>query len=501
MTSFAAIDLLFARHLLPQAEEAHTFFLATLMALSRNGHLSLYVDQERIWPSLECIEEDPEKRQQLEKRVLEGAKTLPPDLKWIKREGNCWYLERNWKCETKFLSHLKRLSQAETVHPIALPEKMEKLQPEQQQALQKACQSTFSLISGGPGSGKSYVATILVSQALQKAPDDYRIVLAAPTGKAASHLESKTIKDKRIRCATLHLLLNIRDRADLNREKGYLGADLLIVDECSMIDMPLFAYLLASLESGTRVILMGDEHQLPPIDVGTPFVDLLSFPWIPATRLSKSMRSDSLEILQAAEAIKNGNIPEIEIEDRDTLDLASYFLSSSFEEMQSRDRFCILSCMRQGPWGVDHLNQSILSQLLSKAKKGETFFAPIMITKNDYSQKLYNGQTGTLVRRVGFEEEDKIVITGREFSAYSISHFTYAYVLSVHKSQGSEYDHLLLLVPPGSEVFGRELLYTAVTRARHTLKIIGKREVFIETLKRSVKSERGPLSRDPLKEF
>jgi exodeoxyribonuclease V alpha subunit len=480
-SSMNEIDIFFAKRALPEATEAQSAFLQTLMAMARQGHLCMRVDQGKISPDLSDGEIDPS-------LVLEGAKTLPENVKFVKREGNCWYLERNWKFENKFVHHLKRL--ASSPAKISLPcfEADETLQPEQKEALKKAFTHTVSLISGGPGTGKSYIASRFVTHILPCVPKDFRIVVAAPTGKAAAHLESKIPKDPRIRCGTLHLLLNVRQSAELNGEGGYLGADVLIVDECSMIDVRLFSYLLASLESGCRVVLMGDANQLPPVDAGSLFADLLCTKYdVAITELKRCMRSDRIEILSMAEAIREGNAENLEVDEEESLDLYQYFMAPSDEmpKIEQIQKLCILSSMRQGPWGVDHLNASVASYFLSKAKKGQYFVAPILVNKNDYAQKIYNGQTGILVRRIGYEEEDKLIFPDREILAGLVSHFEYAYVLSVHKSQGSEYDHVVLLVPPGSEVFGREVLYTAVTRARLSVKIKGKKDVLRQVVARS----------------
>jgi len=503
LNSFADIDLFFAKRAFPEANESEKIFLATLMAVSRQGNLCLHIDNNQIAPSLEFLTADPEHLNHLKEKVIEGSQTLPKELHFIKQENNRWYLKRNWNFETKFIHHLERLKSAQPKISIKDPGIIEGLNSEQNEALKKALTQTFSLISGGPGTGKSYVASHLVTQFLLASPENTRIVLAAPTGKAAAHLASKMPKDARIRSGTLHMLLKLSSSSQLNGEKGYLGADLLIVDESSMIDAPLFSYLLASLESGTRIVLMGDEEQLPPVEVGSLFADLIeavkSGFALSSSHLNKCMRSDRLEILQLAESIKKGYVENLEIEAVDPLCLHHYFRPPSFDmpKYEESQSFSILSCMRQGPLGVDLLNQLIVSQLLSQAKQGQYFVAPIIITKNDYAQKLYNGQTGVLVRRIGYESEDKVLFSDRELPFISLSHFEYAYVISVHKSQGSEYDHVLLIVPPGSEVFGRELLYTAVTRARNKIEIKGDRQAFLQALTKSSRKISGLKVRTP----
>lgn len=473
------IDAFFANRLLPEGSKEEKLFLEHLLAISREGHLCLQVGAAFIDPPSENPDRDT--------LMIEGSRRLPPHLPWIHREGDRWYVERNWKFEQRVKTHLKRLQEAPPAFSLQGKQPPIGLEPEQFLAWERGMSKTFSIIAGGPGTGKSYVAACLVTELLKIVPENFRIVVAAPTGKAAAHLEAKLPKDRRIRCGTLHLLLGVRHSTDLNGEKGYLGADFLIVDECSMIDVRLFGFLLASLETGTRVILMGDENQLPPIEGGSVFADLVKSGTNNCTYLSKCLRSDRAEILQIAEAARLGLGEEIPIDEGNEWDFFRHFPLPSHEipTLEAFQSICMLSCIRQGPLGVDTLNQKFANYYLSRAKPGDYFVAPILITKNDYTQKLYNGQRGILVRKIGEEGSDKVVFAERELPAILVTHFEYAYVLSVHKSQGSEYDHVILFVPPGSEVFGREMIYTGVTRARISIKLMGSRETLIKALGKS----------------
>lgn len=445
MLNFDSIDLFFSDKVLSQGSVEQKNFLSSLMHASLQGHL--------------CIEGDCDL----------------PDHKWIHREGNRWYLQRNWKFETKFIDHLKRLNQS--IDSI-ISEKIPELNAEQQHAVDKALQYNISLISGGPGTGKSFVASHLVKLFLNCGYQ--RIVVTAPTGKAAAHLESKIEKDPRVKCGTLHHVLGVRSSAELNNVAGHLIADLIIVDECSMIDVRLFSYLLASIQEGTKVILMGDPNQLPPVDAGSLFADLieaakLGYP-LAWTLLNKCLRTDRTEILSLAEAIREGKNPGVTIEPFH-IDIDSFFSAGK--------NVCILSTLREGPLGVDTLNREIAEHFKGRANK-----APIMITKNDYQLKLFNGQSGQLLH-----EEGVAVFGERKIPVALLPAYEFAYVLSVHKSQGSEYDEVLLLIPPGSEHFGREVLYTAVTRARHKLSIQGSEEIFKLALESSSRKKSGIVQR------
>ncbi len=459
--NFEEIDIFFAERVGNTEEEK--LFLATLMAVSRQGHLCLCIEEDTITP--------------LEQKVRAGAK----ESKFVCSFGNRWYLQRNWVLETRFLEQLKRL--LKTPLPVGDCPLDSSLNEEQKEAIIQALTHSVSLISGGPGTGKSY----LIKQLAASFPG--RVLVAAPTGKAAAHLQ----------CRTLHALLGIGSEP-WNQEASVLFADLIIVDECSMIDVRLFTQLLASVQAGTRLVLIGDKDQLPPVEAGSLFADLEQV--VPCTYLKKCMRSDRAEILDLAQAINRGDSSKItclNLDAQQVVDYAKPFFSQPTDERPSQEQllrqmqqFCILSCIRQGPLGVDTLNELIAECFLSRLEDGQWLALPILITRSDYRLNVYNGQTGILMRHAA--EKDRIFIGEHSFLA-SLLFYEYAYALSVHKSQGSEYEHVLLLVPPGSEVFGREILYTAVTRARSKIEISGTLETIHEALKRSSRKISGLQAR------
>ncbi len=153
------------------------------------------------------------------------------------------------------------------------------------------------------------------------------------------------------------------------------------------------------------------------------------------------------------------------------------------ELLEAFQRFRILTPLRKGPYGVETLNRTLVRHYLSKTD--QWFVAPIMLVNNDYRLELWNGEVGILVRRKSehIQEGDFAIFPKRgKVPALLLPKYEYAYCLSVHKSQGSEFDHVLLLMPEGSEVFGRELLYTAATRARKKLEVWGSDEVLEKTI-------------------
>ena len=441
------LDLFFADlHAKTDYERA---FLAALMALSRDGHLCLDLDNLAL----------PEA---LLKPVQEGVKTAASP--YVRKLGNLFYLERNYDDETRILNLLKQLSfkvkPLDYVPPAGLTE-------EQQNALNLALSNTLSVIEGGPGTGK----TFLTSHLVQAMGSSAQVILAAPTGKAAARLKEF---NPQATCGTLHSILGIKSARQLARGNSYVRADLIIIDESSMIDAKLLAFFLGSLEVGQRVVFLGDGNQLPPVESGSLFGDLVDL--LPTAHLRQCLRSDRTEVLQLAQDILAGK----QIMPHEKLS-KEFILQKALENYSQENQFCILSPVREGPFGVNGLNQEIFE--LFYRKMDQLLAVPILITRTDYEAGLYNGEVGILWRN---REKPLYALFGdRKIPASALPPYELGYVLSVHKSQGSEFDHVLVLVPPGSETFGREVLYTAVTRARHSVILCGDPEIIEKTISRS----------------
>jgi exodeoxyribonuclease V alpha subunit len=332
--------------------------------------------------------------------------------------------------------------------------------------------NTLSIIEGGPGTGKTFLTSHLV-KALKPLEPSAQVILAAPTGKAAARLKQF---NPEATCGTLHSILGIKSQRQLARGSSYVKADLIIIDESSMIDAKLLAFFLGSLQPGQRVVFLGDGNQLPPVESGSLFSDLIDL--LPTAHLTQCLRSDRLEILQLAQDILAGKPVtahhELSIE---------FILETALKNYSKGNSFCILSPIREGPFGVNSLNQEIFQLFYRKLKPHDLLAVPILITRTDYEAGLYNGEVGILWRT-----REKILhaeFGERKIPASGIPPYELGYVLSVHKSQGSEFDDVLVLVPPGSETFGREVLYTAVTRARHSVVLCGDAETIEKTVEHS----------------
>lgn len=430
---FQPIDFLFADKLVQNGPEAMRLFLAYLLKSAREGHLCVPLSTE------------------LDPRLLEGASLLPPKLfeEFLVSEESRIYLRRNWECEHTFLTHFRRLMDHPPSYSIAPGEleklmESEKLNQEQKGAILKVAASSVTLISGGPGTGKTYTAASLIR--LFYACGVKTIAVAAPTGKATANLRAALSKIEGLAEActikTLHSLL-----------KGErLYADLLLVDEGSMVDAELMARLFKSIKDGAQLVLLGDKNQLPPVESGNFFADLAGNPNLVA-ELKTCLRTELQEIIGLAERVKGGEaIPATPLPS--IRELIPYIAQSGMH---------VLTPLRKGPFGVENLNQQLHAYHMLRGEKK----IPILITVNDSYLELFNGDTGVL----HVEEKCAYFSGGRKFAEHLLPRFEYAYALSVHKSQGSEYDRVLILLPKGSETFGREMLYTALTRAKREIQV------------------------------
>ena len=303
-----------------------------------------------------------------------------------------------------------------------------------------------------------------------------------------------------------------------------LHADLVIVDEASMIDARMFFYFLSALQQGTAVILMGDKDQLPPIDSGSLFADLIEYAamnkGISYSELTECMRSDRKQILDFAKAINQQDLTLVQkmlLDHTASLERMSFFdpsqsIKQGYEALwnfcqprfsfvqddldplyllKTFDRFRILSCIRKGPLGVDAINQFFFNRF-SSIGFSDWIAYPILIKKNQYSIGLFNGDTGVLIKYKDKDSEkavayfyDKQGDLPRQIPLAMLPDYEYAYCLSIHKSQGSEYDDVLILAQQGSSLFGKEVLYTAVTRAKNSVFIDIRDDVLQQLINRS----------------
>lgn len=385
----------------------------------------------------------------------------------------------------------------------------------QAQAVQEALVRQVSVISGGPGTGKTYtVARLLVS--LQAVNDtSLTIAMAAPTGKAKQRLvesinfaKSQLLKqgiDKALidsipdTAHTLHGLLGLRPNSySAKHHKGNpLPIDLLLVDEVSMVDLPMMARLLDALPEHCKLVLVGDAEQLPSVAAGSVLADI---PSAAISYLHKSHRFEgqggigllancvmhnqaekSWQVLLTNKDLSLILEEEFQIWLEQMCD--QYFLpmlkaKTLDEAFICLTQFRILAATRQGEMGVEGLNEQVerlLSRRSSQVRLGQNYHGkPVMVTKNHHGLGLFNGDIGIVWAaengqlNVCFLQSQEV----RKVNVGLLQDLETVYAMTIHKTQGSEFQHVALMVAPQAErLLSSQLLYTAVTRAKMTCSI------------------------------
>lgn len=406
---------------------------------------------------------------------------------------------------------------------------------EQQKAAGTVIRNRFSVITGGPGTGKTTTVSKIIAGILSVCPEA-EIILAAPTGKAASRMteslgkETKNIEEsdvisgeilgkmKSLEGRTLHKLLGwMFGKPEKNRENP-IHADLVIVDEASMVDIAMFSNLLDALSDKTSIILLGDKDQLASVDVGNVLSDICSaaeaglFERDIVARLTKSHRFEKHPAIGRLAGAVNGQHDAGEIiricrEERD-LDFTTKtvekivetaadnygFLSNTSlspeEILEKLNNFKILCPSKEDSSGVMKLNEAIEKAL---GKEGTDIFysgRPIMVTRNDYANSgLVNGDCGVILGKRAYFKIDNSV---KPFPISALPPVETVYAMTIHKSQGSEYRSVLVVLPEREmPMLTKELLYTAITRAKEKVEIAAKESVLEYTLKNSAARNSG----------
>ena len=464
-------------------------------------------------------------------RLLEGERLVRDRLAGITvdylpelHEAECYCMERllsfaeNHIPEPRGLEKMLRLAQQES--GIAYSE-------QQKEAIRQAATSGVLLITGGPGTGKTTILNGILSLFGQM---QMRCLLAAPTGRAAKRLTEVTGEE----ASTIHRLLeagidqNSGQMVFAKDESNPLKADAVIIDEMSMVDVQLLASLLRAIPGNKRIILVGDPDQLPPVGPGFPFSDCLRSGVLPAVRLTEVFRQAQQSlIVMNAHRVNHGQMPELK-----TVTSDFFFMRRQSEDAVRTtirdlcvtrlpknmgipsDQIQVLTPTRKGGVGTWSLN-GLLQESLNPAapgkkerQSGEFTFREgdrVMQIRNNYDimwkktdgsavgTGIFNGDIG-IIKSIDPQQEILCVIFDDREADYDFTQLNElepAYAMTVHKSQGSEYRAVILAAWNGSPyLLSRSILYTAITRARELLIIVGREETVAVMTENAKKNRR-----------
>ena len=427
------------------------------------------------------------------------------------------YLRRLWEAETSVRERLELLlsAQPDRIRSAARTvDELERAQgityaPQQKKAVELAAREDVLILTGGPGTGKTTTVRGIVALFRKMGLD---VVLAAPTGRAAKRMSELTGMEAQ----TVHRLLGMswnestRQVSFTKTEKEPLEAHAVIVDEMSMVDLPLFSALLRALRPGTRLVLVGDADQLPSVGAGNVFSDLIRSGRIETVFLREVFRqAEQSAIIRNAHAVNLGKAPDLTNNQGDFFFLCrrdpERAVTTLVELCRTRlpekmgvpaAEIQVLTPTRKGPMGTVELNRRLQEALNPKAPGkreiswGERLFREgdrVMQTRNDYDvvwekedgtmgAGMFNGDVGKIVKIDDSGDWLELDFDGRRavYGAEQLNEVDLAFAMTVHKAQGSEYQAVILAAAHcASSLMVRGVLYTAITRARELLVVVG----------------------------
>ncbi|MCD8105007.1 MAG: ATP-dependent RecD-like DNA helicase [Lachnospiraceae bacterium] len=466
----------------------------TLNKLSESGHCYA-VREQLIEAAVKLLDvEAPE----LEMTLDEMLRTSD-----VIKDEDAIYLPPFYFSETGCAKRLIRLMQGDRRMVMDTEKVMQEIERDSQihydevqlQAIRQAIDSKVMVLTGGPGTGKTTTMNGIIS-AYRKTR--CRIILAAPTGRAAKRMSEATCMEAK----TIHRLLEYKPPEGYQKNEEHpLEGDVLILDECSMIDVMLMYNLLKALPEEMTLILVGDTDQLPSVGAGNVLKDIIASGCIPVVRLTRIFRqAQGSRIIMNAHRINKGEMPELRGgRDSDfffaakdtneevvdllvkycTKNLPSYYHVNAFSDIQ------VLTPMQRGTCGAANLNQ-VLQEAMNPGKiylkRGGTQYRlqdKVMQIRNNYDKDVFNGDIG-IIENVNMDENELTVdFDGRHitYDVTELDELVLAYATTIHKSQGSEYPIVVMPFTMSHYVMlQRNLLYTGVTRAKKILVLIGEKK-------------------------
>lgn len=502
-------------------------------ARSKNGHLYIEIDR-LLKDAIKLLNEDlndPLKLEQVEQQLVAMI-----NLNVVVSSGGKIYLPQVYKQECEVALKIAQMV-LELPEPVNLTPVMEQvkgrlgitLSQRQTEGVEMAFRYNLSIITGGPGTGKSTILRAVVEAYRMLYPQD-KIALAAPTGKASRRMAETTgIEDAQ----TLHSLLKIFGDDSGQKKKLPLEAGLLIVDETSMVDMWLAHQLFQRLNPGTKVLLVGDADQLESVGAGNVFQELIDSGIVPVTVLDQIFRqAEGSRIAYNAKFINEGNgelyygpdFSFISVTDQEE---AAETVCRLYKEEAPRvgiQQLQILSPYRKtGEASSQNLNDAIREQINPEAEgKPEVIYGGkafrlrdrVIQLKNNSKMVLYNRQgdiigKGVFNGDVGYVREirpDTVIINfdGRyaKYPLDNLEELELSYAMTIHRAQGSEYDTVIIpLLTAHRVLLTRNLLYTAVTRAKGRVILVGQKKALFTAVSKTRKGKRNTLLAERMRQY
>ena len=521
--------------------------LYVLQQAAMEGHVYL-PQREMTARAVELLGVSPES---VEKHMMD----LAIDRKLVIKEGTgvCVYSAPAYYLELNTAKMLHDLNIHCEISETAVLNRLEKIEKRlgteldglQREAVVRAAESGLLIITGGPGTGKTTTINALISYFES---EDMQVRLAAPTGRAAKRMTETTGREAQ----TIHRLLEVAGGPEEGGGRGEFGRnaqnpleeDVIIIDETSMVDIYLMYALLCAVVPGTRLILVGDVNQLPSVGPGCVLKDMILSECFPVVRLTKIFRQASeSDIIVNAHKINKGERVALDNKSRDFFFLKRYdanvIISVVLTLIQKKlpgyvhaapGDIQVLTPMRKGLLGVERLNE-ILQEYLnppSTSKKEREYGSgrfregdKVMQIKNNYQiaweirgkngipvekgMGIFNGDMGIIREINTFAELLTVEFDERRFVEYSfrqLDELDLAYAVTIHKSQGSEYPAVVIPLLSGPRMLmNRNLLYTAVTRARSCVTVVGNPEVFNQMIDNTSQQKRYTSLKERLQEL
>ncbi len=500
----------------------------TLQELASQGHVG-YPEPGVVEHTTKLVE--------IDRKIVEEAVRTAVAEKAVVREstdGELWlYLTALHRAEVGLAQSVHRIGSA-SPHPMPVIDVEKaiawvegklgiKLAARQQEAIRQACQQKMLVITGGPGVGKTTLVRSILEIFTAKG---LKCVLAAPTGRAAKRMAEMTERTAK----TIHRLLEFDPATGefKRNQQNPLKGDLFVLDEVSMVDVVLGHQFLRAVPSNACVILVGDVDQLPSVGPGSVLADLISSGVVPVVRLTEIFRQAAeSEIVTAAYAINQGRMPDLKapegltdfyfIEAQEPEAIQDLIVRLVKERIPARFGFDpktdiqVLSPMNRSLLGARNLNQ-VLQTALNPGDGGpevQRFGWTFRIgdraiqTENDYNRDVFNGDLGVIEKINRIEQDMVVSFEGRqvEYDFGDLDELALAYVLSIHKSQGSEFP--CVVIPLHTQhymMLQRNLLYTAVTRGKKLVILVGTKKALGMAVRRQDTSQRYTALRGRLQE-